>query len=288
MLSMSTARVRRARVLICLAALASIGAWVTRSDIHVAQAQQPPTGARTATAAALRARPAPAPAPEVALPAPVPRSPLWLESEDKKQIPILAYPPSSTRAAPLMVMLHGMCDSPQNECPSFAVPSTSSRWLVCPRANLQCDGGGTIWSGDPRIRSSLVDSTVERMHASFPGRFDDQAPATLVGFSLGSFMALDVAQRSNGQWKNLLLIGAKIEPDARLLKQAGVQNVLLASGDRDMMKWHMVGVASQLQRRGVRATYMSLGNVGHWFAADMDAWLASAMQWFEQQPPQGG
>jgi predicted esterase len=280
MLSKSTARIRRARVLICLAAVSSLGALFTRSGVQPAQAEQPPAAARTA--------PAVAPAPSIAPPEPAPRSPLWLQSEDKKQIPILAYPPSTSRAAPLMVMLHGMCDVPQNECPSFAVPSTSANWLVCPMANLQCDGGGTIWSGDLRIRSTLVDSTVERMRASFPGRLDDQAAATLVGFSLGSFVALDVAQHAQGQWKNLLLIGAKIEPDARLLKQAGVQNVLLASGERDMMKWHMVGVASQLQRKGVRATYMSMGNVGHWFADDMDGWLARAMQWFAEQEQAGG
>ena len=82
----------------------------------------------------------------------------------------------------------------------------------------------------------------------------------------------------------MLLIGAKIEPDARLLQRAGVQNVLLASGDRDMMKWHMVEQASRLKRRGVRAEFRSMGDVGHGFARDMDAWLAKALQWFDSGP----
>ena len=34
----------------------------------------------------------------------------------------------------------------------------------------------------------------------------------------------------------------------------------------------MVGIASRLQRRGVRATYMSMGDVGHWFSRDMDGY----------------
>jgi len=50
-----------------------------------------------------------------------------------------------------------------------------------------------------------------------------------------------------------------------------------------MMKWHMVGVASRLQRRGVRASYMSMGDVGHWFSRDMDGWLARAQKWFDEK-----
>ena len=287
MLSPSTARSRRARILIGLVALASVGGAAARTQTRQALAQQPPAAARAASASALPARASIAPAPAVERPEPAARNPVWIQPEGNKQIPILAYPPSSPRAAPLMVMLHGMCDVPQNECPSFAVPSTAGRWLVCPRANIACDGGGAIWSGEPRTRAELVDRTVERMRTSFPGRFDEAAASTLVGFSLGSFVAVDVAQRSHGQWKNLLLIGAKVEPDARLLQLAGVQNVMLASGDRDMMKWHMVGVAARLQRRGVRATFVSMGNVGHWFADDMDQWLANAMQWFENKEEGG-
>jgi hypothetical protein len=45
----------------------------------------------------------------------------------------------------------------------------------------------------------------------------------------------------------------------------------------------MVGVAQKLKRRGVRATYMSMGDVGHWFARDMDSWMSQAMAWFGQE-----
>jgi predicted esterase len=273
MMSRSTARILRAPLLVPLAAISLLAALPLTTSAPHAQAQQPVA----APSAAAPAVSAPAATAEPA----IERAPLWIQPEDNKQAPILAYPPSRPGRAPLMVMLHGMCDAPQNECPSFVVPSTSGAFLVCPRANLQCDGGGTIWSGEPRVRSALLDSALQRVRASFPGRIDETAGATLVGFSLGSFVALDVAQRSHGEWTNLVLIGAKIEPDARLLQRAGVKNVLLASGDRDMMKWHMVGEASKLRRRGVRATYLSMGNVGHWFAHDMDAWLAGAQQWLD-------
>lgn len=222
---------------------------------------------------------------------PRPRDPLWLEGAERGDVPILAYPPSRQGArAPLMLFLHGMCDAPQNECPSFVQRSTSGAWIACPRANLACDGGGHIWSGDPQVRLATVQSALARLERELGAGVDTTSP-TLVGFSLGSFVAVDVAHRSRGPWKNLLLIGAKIEPDAELLKQSGIRNVLLASGDRDMMKWHMVGVAARLQRRGVRAAYVGMGDVGHWFSRDMNAWLARAQRWFDgeelEEAPRG-
>src|ERR1051325_2628731 len=38
----------------------------------------------------------------------------------------------------LVMMLHGMCGHPENECPSFAGPATADRLLVCPQADLGC------------------------------------------------------------------------------------------------------------------------------------------------------
>lgn len=273
MLSTPAARIVRATLLVPFAALSLIAAAAALSrSPPQAHAQQPP-GTATQSAPVPQDTVAPG---EQALPGH--RTALWLQTAG--QSPILAYPPSREAGrAPLMLMLHGMCDAPQNECPSFAVPATAGAWLVCPRANLQCEGGGTIWSGDPKVRTALMESIMQRLHAGLPGKIDETAEATLIGFSLGSFVALDVAQRGTGPWKNLLLIGAKIEPDARLLQRAGIKSVLLASGDRDMMKWHMVGEAHKLRRRGMRATYMSMGDVGHWFAPDMDGWLAKAMAW---------
>jgi hypothetical protein len=76
------------------------------------------------------------------------RHPVWLRSESGAEPPVLVYPPvDGTKPAPLVVLLHGMCGHPENECPWFAGAPTSSRYLVCPRADLSCPGTGAIWSG---------------------------------------------------------------------------------------------------------------------------------------------
>ena len=211
------------------------------------------------------------------------RSPVWLRSSEKERPPVLVYPSTTAGKQPLVVMLHGMCDVPENECPSFAGAATGGKTLLCPQANLRCDGGGTLWSGDGAIRTRLLEDFVGRAAMALPDRVDLAGSSTLVGFSWGSFAALDVAQRTPGRWKNLILLGARLVPDAKKLREAGVENVVLGAGEHDMVKNHMVRVAGMLQAQGIRTTFISLGKVGHQFAPDMDAWLAGAFAWIEQR-----
>ena len=215
---------------------------------------------------------------------PAARLPVYVTSAESKHPPLLVYPASTGKAKPLVVFLHGMCDAPENECPSFAGDATRNRVVLCPRANLRCDGGGTIWSGRGEVRVALLDSFLDRATRALPAAIDRSQKPTLIGFSLGAFVALDVAQRSPGTYKNLILLGAKVEPDARLLLESGVESVLLGTGDRDLMKHHMEGVAARLATKGIRSRFVGMGDVGHWFARDMDAWLTDAFTWLELPP----
>lgn len=211
---------------------------------------------------------------------------VWLPPENG-QPGVLAYPPhSADKPARITVMLHGMCDTPQNECPHFASSVTANQWLICPRADVECGNGGSMWGW--RTRQRAVESGIERIRQMFPGALDDARGRTLVGFSLGAFAAVDIAHKGEGKWQYVVLLGAKIEPNARLMAQAGVERVLLGSGDFDMMKWHMVEQSRRLDRTGMPATYMSMGRVGHWFSPDMDAWMSGALAWLHQSDGPAG
>jgi len=204
-------------------------------------------------------------------------APLWIEPENGRP-GVLAYPPQRTdRPARITVMLHGMCDTPQRECPYFAGAVTKEQWLICPRADVACAHGGSMWGW--RTRHLVVESAIERVKEAFPGALEDQTGRTLVGFSLGAFAAVDIAHKGEGKWTYLVLLGAKVEPNAGLLERAGVSRVLLGSGDFDMMKWHMVEQSRRLQRAGLTSSFSSMGRVGHWFAPDMDGWTADALGW---------
>src|SRR5690242_1513473 len=53
------------------------------------------------------------------------RRPVWLRSQTDAGAPILVYPPrDASRPSSPLVLLHGMCGHPENECPWFAGPAS--------------------------------------------------------------------------------------------------------------------------------------------------------------------
>ncbi len=234
----------------------------------VAPAATPP--ARTATAS----RPEPAavvPAEPVTQAAPDP-GPFWLDAGD---VPVVVYPPKDhSRAQPVTVFLHGMCDVPQNECPWIAPAATEHGWLVCPRASLACQGGGAAWSFTHAGKN--VESAVERLVAARPGQVDTEG-RTLMGFSLGGSVAMNLAQAGDGRWAHLVVIAAKVTADKRRLDHAGVRSVVFAAGDYDMTHGSLLGATRRLDRAGFPALFVSLGKVGHTFPADMDEKMHAAL-----------
>ncbi|HOU93859.1 MAG TPA: hypothetical protein PLU22_22570 [Polyangiaceae bacterium] len=209
----------------------------------------------------------------------LPPAPVWLGTVESG-VQALVYPPQDRSAPrPVTVMLHGMCDEPERECPYFAEVVTRSGWLICPRAETRCPDGGSIWGYQRRHRT--VERAVELVHAAFPGELDETHGRTLIGFSLGALFGMDLGHQGAGRYPRLLLIGAKVEPYAALLRRAGVERVIFAAGDRDMMSAHMREQARRLDRQGVPTQFVSLGAVGHWFPEDLEPRLAAMLTWLD-------
>ena len=188
------------------------------------------------------------------------------------------YPPfDSTRPRRITVMLHGMCHAPEYECPWFADAVRKSSWLVCPRASLTCEGGGPIWQF--KRMGQTVEAAVQRVKATYPGKLDESGGRVLMGFSLGAIGGMQLAHAGAGKWSSVILIGAKVFPNARLLQQAGVERLLMVAGDYDMMKWHMYRAARRLERQGMTSRFMSLGKVGHEFPPNMNVLMGRALAW---------
>jgi predicted esterase len=124
-----------------------------------------------------------------------------------------------------------------------------------------------------------VEAAVAQVRAQFPGEIDESTGRTLIGFSLGAFVANDVAQHEGAQplYPRLLLIGARVFPDVARLKRAGVQRVVLAAGEFDMTYAHMAGQAQRLARSGLPAQFIGLGRVGHRFPDDFAHYFERAL-----------
>jgi predicted esterase len=182
----------------------------------------------------------------------------------------------------VIVMLHGMCDTPENECNAFHPAATSEGFLLCPRANGACGNGGAIWRGSPESKRALVDDSLNALSTEFGSTAVTDHDATLVGFSQGAYLAVDMVKRSKGPWSSLILIGASIDIDVRSLREAGIRRVLLAAGDYDGAKPAMQRATASLVQAGFDAKFSSLGPVGHQFAFDMNAWMKDALVWVRQ------
>ena len=207
----------------------------------------------------------------------LPSGPFVLDDREQ-QLHVLVYPPARDDSAkPITVMLHGMCDTPENECPYFADAVTPYSWLVCPAARGRCSNGGSIW--DQRYRHKTLEDSLHLVETHYPQHVAVDAPRTLIGFSLGGIFGMDVAHRGQGRYERVILIGAKVYPDARLLEQAGVSKLILAAGDYDMMSRHMKSVAHSTERHGFPALFLSLGKVGHRFPDDLTERMTLALKW---------
>jgi predicted esterase len=193
---------------------------------------------------------------------------------------ISAYPPrEAAEARPVTVLLHGMCSEPERACRHFAETVNERGWLLCPRATRRCAGGGSTWPATGFERA--IEAGIERVRERHPGELDESGGRTLVGFSLGAFRALSLAQGAKGTYPRVILIGAKIYPDARLLARAGVERLLLAAGDYDMMNSHLRRRARALARQGFPVAFQSYGPVGHTFPGDFAGLLSRGLDWVE-------
>ena len=101
----------------------------------------------------------------------------------------------------------------------------------------------------------------------------------LVGFSRGAFVARDVIYARPGRYRGVVLIGAALAPDPQRFKDAGIERVVLASGELDGAYKTMRGAETKLRAAGIELRFVSLGKVYHTLPADTRKRMADAMRW---------
>lgn len=196
---------------------------------------------------------------------------------------VIVYPAQQPGPRRVTVVLHGMCSEPANACRHFAAQVTKTEHLVCPRAGKRCAGGGSIW---PHLGfAEHVARAVARAEAALEaGRVDSRYGRTLIGYSLGAFRALSLAEQGAGKYPRVMLIGAKVYPNQKLLRENGVQRLLLSAGAWDMMHDHMQRQTRRLARGGFSAHFLGLGPVGHVFTPSFAEYLPQALSWLDGEP----
>jgi predicted esterase len=191
---------------------------------------------------------------------------------------ILAFPPTKDASKhPLSVVyLHGRNGRAENGCPWLRSGASELGWLVCPEA-VEHEGSGTASWGDDVFKQSAVVSRA--IHAA-EAKGASSEPGVAVGFSQGSYVALDLVKTGLGHFKGLVLIAApEAHPSAKKLHDAGVVRVALAAGSLDAAHAPLALDAKRLSSEGMETRFFDLGHVGHTYAAEDTAILREAIAW---------
>ena len=201
-------------------------------------------------------------------------------AETESEPGVVVYPAQTPGAHRVTVLLHGMCGEPQNACSHFAPQVTADEHLICPRASRRCDGGGSTW---PQTGfEQKIERAVLRAEAALGQVVDESHGRTLIGYSLGAYRALELAQHGAGKYPRVMLIGARIVANQKLLQENGVERMLLSAGAWDMMHDPMRRETERLVRRGFTTRFLGLGPVGHAFTPSLQEYLSEALRWLKQ------
>jgi len=182
---------------------------------------------------------------------------------------------SETHDVPV-IYLHGAHGLAEKGCPWMRPGANEVGVLVCPEA-IRPDVGGTwSWGGDVREQAVVVNGALSTARAR--GASSDSAVA--VGFSQGSYVALDLVKTHRASFRGLVLLGAEMHPSAERLCDGGVKRVVLGAGQLDGAHASMKEEAEVLGRAScLEVRFLDLGRVGHTYAAENTDGLRDAIVW---------
>jgi predicted esterase len=201
-------------------------------------------------------------------------------AETESEPGVVVYAAQTPGKHRVTVLLHGMCGEPQNACRHFAPQVTAYEHLICPRASRRCDGGGSTWPQGGFEQE--IEQAVQRAEAALDGMVDESQGRTLIGYSLGAYRALELAQHGAGKYPRVMLIGARILANQKQLRANGVERLLLSAGAWDMTHDPMRRETERLVRTGFRTRFLGLGPVGHAFTPSLQEYLPEALRWLNE------
>lgn len=200
--------------------------------------------------------------------------PLALRTEGE---PLMAFPPakSAARRPMTVVYLHGRHARVANGCPWFRSGASELGWLVCPEgAEAQPDGSWS-WGADVFAQGAIVSRALRTAVAN--GATTE--PGVAVGFSQGSYVAVDLVKARLARFRGLVLLGAEMHPNAQTLREAGVKRIALGAGALDATHDSLVDEARRLDGEGIETRFFELGRIGHTYATENTAVLRDAIAW---------
>lgn len=204
--------------------------------------------------------------------------------------PVYYYEPSGTgrmSMRPIVVYLHGRGGDAQADCRRWARVARRFGWLLCPSAPTPHNNGRT-WSNNWVSGQNAVMGSVQALRNLY-GRRVQLYGNTLVGFSEGAYVAMNVGVRQPRTFNRWLILGADVSywggSGLEALKDAKskVRRVVLITGGMDMVVDDTRTVAGWLDKEGVPLRIQTPGALAHEVALErMPGIYESALRWLDR------
>ncbi len=204
--------------------------------------------------------------------------------------PVYFYEPTGAgrnAMRPVLVYLHGRGGDAEQDCHKWAPVARHFGWLVCPSGPV-AHNSGRSWNNSWPSGQHAVMGAIHALRDRF-GRRIQLFGNTLIGFSEGAFVAMNVGVREPKTFNRWLILGADTSywggsglealQDAR----GRVRRVVLITGGRDQVVNDTRKVAEWLSRARVPIKVQTPEDLAHEVALDrMPGLYENALRWLDR------
>jgi LysM repeat protein/predicted esterase len=209
--------------------------------------------------------------------------------------PVYYYEPTGAgrqSMRPIVVYLHGRGGDAEADCRRWSRIARRFGWLLCPSGPMPHNSGRS-WNNNWVSGQNAVMGAVQALRNLY-GRRVQLYGNTLIGFSEGAYVAMNVGVRQPRTFNRWLILGADVSywggAGLEALKDAKskVRRVVLITGGRDQVVDDTRTVAGWLEDRGVPIRIQTPGDLAHEVAIDrMPEMYVSALNWLDNAGPVG-
>jgi predicted esterase len=183
--------------------------------------------------------------------------------------PAFFYAPLAPRGLkPVIVYLHGRGGNPEVDCSKWGQVAREFGWILCPSGPEDRGGGARGWANNWMGSKDVVDRAVAALRARF-GRRVQLRGNTLIGFSEGAFVAMNVGVREPETFNRWLILAANDsywggEGQMELVRRyARIKRVYLLTGEQDAVVDCTRRVFDILDQAGVHVIMRTPEDLAH-------------------------
>lgn len=188
---------------------------------------------------------------------------------------------------PVIMYLHGRGGHPDQDCRRWAHVARRFGWVVCPSGPEDRGNGARSWDNNWAEGQHIVMATLHALRKKY-GRRVQLYGNTLIGFSEGAFVAMNVGVREPHTFNRWLILAADNDYwgaaglEALQKDHARLRRVYLITGEQDGTYDGTKQVKAWLKHAGVPTIVKTPKDMGHEVALGNKPWMyRRALGWLD-------